>query len=571
MHLDRVKWLKTLTSESEQKALQTLKTGENLSPVDEYKLKLLTIRDFYRNNLYSLCKDLLGYDLLVPHLHHIMCDHVNMVERCDVLFGVARAHYKTTIARALVIQLVLRHPNWSIMVLTSSDLKARDLGDPMRRIFTENKRLREFFPEICPPEGSTLKNWGTQSHFDLPSRTKVDQNHSFMCRSFGSSVSMYHPHVIICDDIVDDKNLGEMKMPKIIETFQLLSPLLDDSEPGAGHMLYIGTRYADDDLQGMLADGKFGRIVSDLEDLTDGDKERGYWLAMHLPATVDGTFTGEPIFPEQFSEQKLARLRDKLDDYIYSCQYLLDPVPQATAKIKQEWFDINPPFVPDMQGKQLRINGIEVSCNIYMTVDPAVSMKKGSDYRAALIAAIDSNRHWFLLDCYRGRKRIEDFYEFVANFAEKWNVQIVAWEGGAIQGQFLKDFKKHVRETARPFRVKELHPQSQGFHLTKKADRIIQSVQPALSQGRVHLAKDVFHGLVQECIRLPKGKHDDLADCFGYMLGWLERPPDEYTPPVIVSDLQAHKEWCIEESLREQEEGEMGAGMEIAWPLSDFA
>lgn len=570
MYSDLANYLKTFTPESEKVKLAELERKSKRSEHEQFLLELLTTRDYYRSNLYALCKDILGYDQLVTHLHTIMADHIQHTLISDILLEVARGHFKTTIARGFAVQILLNHPNWSVMVLTSNDDKARDLGNPARKIFLTNPKLHEIFPDYCPPEGSTEKNWGSKHFFDLPNRTKIDQNHSFMCMSFGSSVSMYHPHIIICDDIVDDKNLGEMKMPKIIENFELLHPLLDDSEPGSGHMLYIGTRYADNDLQGMLVSGDFGKIVSDETELTEEDKETGYWFSLSLPATIDGTVDGDPIFPERFSRAKLKRLRDKLRNYRYSCQFLLDPVPQTDADIQEEWFRVNDEFKWEVQHGQVYIDGEPMVMNIYMTVDPAIVVGKKNDYTAAVVAGIDAHGHWWVLECYRGRKRIADTYNFISDMAERCCVQVVGWEAGAIQGEFFRQFKQHARETARQFVVKPLHPQEKGFHLNKKEDRIIQSIAPALSQGRVHLAQGKCDALVQQCIRLPRGKHEDVADCFGYMLGWFERRPHEATPIIPHNRLQDHKQWCIEESLREQEEGPEDV-MSIDWPLSSFA
>ena len=139
-------------------------------------------------------------------------------------------------------------------------------------------------------------------------------------------------------------------------------------------MRLCGTRYDYGDVYGELAQDQ---------------KWRGY----RRPAIENG----EVIFPQKFSIEKLNEIRNDptVGPYIFSCQYLLEPIDPENAMFPRRWFQYFTEWKPGPYRS-------------YITVDQAYSMKKEADFTVIMHSKVDSQKNLFVADYVRGHLSIGD-------------------------------------------------------------------------------------------------------------------------------------------------------------------
>jgi hypothetical protein len=205
---------------------------------------------------------------------------------------------------------------------------------------------------------------------------------------------------------------------------------------------------------------------------------------------------------------------------LFACQYLLDPVPEGMAIIRQEWFE-QPRFDAQAAEDAVLIDGVPEDLNVFMAVDPAYSAQSYADNTAMIIGGMDEKKICYLLDGFCGHLPMEQFKELVLTRARKWGVVQVGWEASGLQGEILKDIAAYFDENDAAFSIKPLYPTKKGFSTKDKPTRIIQTIQPILAQGRVRLSNNpVWARLIHECVRLPGSRTFDFTDAFAYLI-WL--------------------------------------------------
>ena len=83
-----------------------------------------------------------------------------------------RGGLKTSVnAQAHTVQWLLNYPDIAMQVIQSNIDKAEIIVGEIKDHFMKNHRLRELFPEYCPP--LKAKEWGTKSEFTVNARRAI--------------------------------------------------------------------------------------------------------------------------------------------------------------------------------------------------------------------------------------------------------------------------------------------------------------------------------------------------------------------------------------------------------------
>lgn len=529
-------WLQLLTLESEKIVLAKLNRTKVLTQVETNKLQLLVVRDYYRRNLFALCMDVLDYGFLslapdgtqAQHFneryHKPLCDLLQRASESNVQVTLPRDHFKSTTGRASDISFMLNCPEEGLLLLTSDDEKAANMVKPIVEVFTNNQKFRGLFPDYCPNGNQTPRKLGwTQHQFSLPKRQRPSETPSYMAKGVGTSLSGYHFGRIRCDDLVDHKNITDETKETAVLRFRNIWPML----LAGRHIIYIGTRYADYDLHGMIRAGEFGADWLFSED-----------FGLPLTATEDGVIGGRPLLPERFSVAVLKQRYESMGPYQYSAQFNNDPVLPENARVQRDWFFQNEPFTARMTEEGVYVNGVRKFMRIFMAIDCAFTTETANDQVAMIVGGQDEEGHWWLLDRYLGRPGIEALGPQIESLARTWGVRQVGLETGGMQGLLLKSVREYLMRNG--ISVREFNPQSRGFSKVRKEDRIISTITPAACSGRLHLAEGLFDELVHECVRLPHGRRDDFADAFAYLL-WFDTRVEPPKSEEILGVIGAHK------------------------------
>lgn len=284
--------------------------------------------------------------------------------------------------------------------------------------------------------------------------------------------------------------------------------------------------WVDSTVNTRLNDQKTGRIVVIMQRLHDDDPtghliRQGGWHVLKLPAE-----TSEPIkieiggetfeyngllHPERLDEETLASLANSMGSYSYAGQFLQEPVPRGGGEFKAE-------FMQYYASKSLD----PTSGNIYITVDPANSKKKTSDYTAMCVWLLGRDQNYYLIDGVRERLNPTERIDRLFALHRKWNKLSgrpphVGYERYGMMADTHYIEKKQEEESYR-FPLQEVRS------AVAKEERIRRLI-PVMERKQIWLPNDLLYtdsqGLpaslmhvivAEEFLVFPFGRHDDFID-----------------------------------------------------------
>lgn len=407
-------------------------------------------------------------------------------------------------------------PNLRILYVQNMADNARKRVNMIKGIVQKNQLFQTLFPEIIP-ENFTHVRWS-----DSAAELRRDESHpeaTFEAAGVGTSLVSRHYSIIVEDDIVaarSDDMTGSEAMPtreeveKAIGFHKLAISLL--ANPKEGEIINVGTRWSKYDVIEHIVKNQippYERFVMSAEDEN-----------------------GDPTYPERFDKEVLQSIKEEQGTYIYSSQYLNQPVDVEKMVFQESWFkyyDIEP--TPE--------SGLDV----FMSVDPAISRKKGSDNSVVMCAGVTHDRQLYVLE-YTARYMnpseliAEIFRMYSARRPKRIYVETVAYQEAL--AHFLK---QEAKEKGVVLPIVEYKP---GRGDNKEAR--IRGVQPIAMSGRLHL-KSWMKGLKIELVDFPYAAHDDIADALAIVVknvGILPRGPQKPK-----SQLEGANMFDLERTIRE--------------------
>ena len=257
-------------------------------------------------DLYYFARNILGYKLMVPHVHQRMCEFIMKPmergenEQATKILLEPRGSFKSTVGTvARTLWELARNPEVTILITNEKLDKSKAFLKEIKSHITDNEVFRMLYGDwSC--ENMRGRKW-SDSRMDIKPRQKQGAAPSVEASSVESSETGKHVDLIIADDLVGKSNSGTPEqLAKIDEYVKDLGAVLN---PG-GELFFIGTRWDHRDVYNTQFEhikelGKFARAD----------------ILIERARREDGT----PYFPERLSEQFLRSQRAKLGTYFYSC------------------------------------------------------------------------------------------------------------------------------------------------------------------------------------------------------------------------------------------------------------
>lgn len=232
-------------------------------PEDEdYRLYL---RYLAQTDLLFLAKYVLGYDKIDDIDHREIADFfvkknpdLPIEEQSEIKVRLAlmpRLTYKTTFNIADAVQWIVCFPDVAIMVMTASNSEESPLADAfVTEVFQHfyqapgapSSIFHLLFPEHII---GTLFKRNLISFFNTPARTKFRRDPSIRAVSIEQSLSGWHPDIIKCEDIQDNRNSKTSYGLRMVWTnLNVNIKML----PAWGYRDHTGTRYGPADVYGKM-------------------------------------------------------------------------------------------------------------------------------------------------------------------------------------------------------------------------------------------------------------------------------------------------------------------------------
>jgi predicted phage terminase large subunit-like protein len=303
---------------------------------------------------------------------------------------------------------------------------------------------------------------------------------SLFCSGVDNARTGAHPDVIIMDDLVSERNVSTPdQIEKVKNHYKYSLSLL---EIGALQIV-VGTRYHFHDLYGELL--KKNNLDT-------------YVRAAILP---DGTL----FFPTRLTHTYLEGMRSEQGTYIYSCQYMLNPIDDSDATFKKSW-------VQYYENIPMDENGIRIPLTQYILVDLAISETKRADYTVVMRVGISENNKLYLLHYYRGRFNPQETIETIFKAYDdcQGSCRSVGIESVAFQKVMIFLIRNEMRRRQKYMPVKELKADA-------NKQRRIRGLVPMFENGDIFIKHEHVE-LENELLEFPFNEHDDVIDSLAYII-----------------------------------------------------
>jgi hypothetical protein len=524
-------------------------TGDKLS----HEAKLTALRLNSLGDPYFFGKAVLGYDRFVRHLHGRWLDRLSDPE-LKLVFQAPRDHFKSTCgtvtlsiwwalpfgnreedwmyrlgySEAWVRYMRRIHdPNVRIAIASETEPNAIMMGFRFDAIYESNKVFRDVFSDILPQTGST---WNQL--LKTQNRTKGDGEGTFNFMGVGTVLQSRHFDRSIQDDLFGEEALySESTRDRTIEWHQRLPGAFDTDRLSARLMnleLVIGNRWGLNDLNGHI-------MENDTSFSFETHSAEGGCCPHHPP--------GQPIFPEEFTMDRLASLRVRFGIRSYSAHYLNMPISEEECAFRKQWIPRFLLKVKEMgnsnDGTPIKKTVIErlgkKEGEVYddilvselkrmIVLDPNHGGEKGRARHAAVCVGLrrraDGKKELYLLEAWAKACSHDQMIGEVGNMATRWHADTLHIETIAGQDGWLYFFERDMREKLPRMYVVSL-PKERG---SGAKERRITSMSPMYERGQVWV-KNTGGGseeFMREYELHPNGKTVDLIDCMGYLFNIVE-------------------------------------------------
>lgn len=426
----------------------------------------------------------------------------------------------------------IHKPEARNLLVSENITNSAKLGRRIAYHYESNPIFRHLFPEIIPTTAETWTNFSL--HHRIPSGHPKG-GHGEGTFDFlgveGALQSRHYNGVIIEDDLVGRKAIESPSvMEKTIDYHKLVAGAFESEDPELDSSeLVIGNRWG-------------------YTDLNSNIRENEPYFQFHTHGALGGCCPDHPmdlpIFPEEFSVKKLAGLRKRFGDYIFSCQYLNNPAAPENAEFKAEWLRYYSMEKDEKAGdyviKHEVADGI-VKKNvktshlaICLTSDPNHSGNTGlGRCRHAIdVVGLSADGDYYLLDYWAKASSYDEYTDKLYELADKWKLRKIGLETVAAQRYLAYHLDWRARVEGRVLKIVELKGEvdgPDGVPTHKKIWRISNVLSPIFEGGHFWIQRNSmdFYGEYTTFSRVRQPRYMDILDALAYAPQML-RVPQSY-------------------------------------------
>lgn len=478
--------------------------GEHGSDFEAIRLLL---RERCANDFWFFqCRVYGNTDTLTP-LHMDLCERwqKRRTQRFT-LWLLPRSHLKTSVeteAGTLWELTCVNHDERHLLINAKLD-NAVDMLANIRACVESNDIYRWLFPEMCPdlaPKSIQARCKWLTHRLDFPcSRYAGRREGNIEVMSVGASLVSKHYDKLHFDDPVNDDNTTTKEYrDRVDRWYKNALQLRHDAN---SRVEIIGTRWHFDDLYSRRYKEEMARRKRQRE---VGEKVRPrYWIYHRQVVekvdiggeTIAGYDDVQPIWPERFTKEAIEEIREENGSYIFSCQYMNNPLPEEDAVFK--YSDIE--LVDEYDIPEEVVN--------FIACDIAVEEVELGDWWVITVGSFDSLGRMYVREIIRDKLLTSSFLAHVAALTKKWKPSKVSVETTA--------FQKTLNKTYRSWSTKE------GINIpwvevergrSSKRKRIL-SLQPRVERGDFCVEEGIrnLDWLIDEMTTYPRSTHDDILD-----------------------------------------------------------
>jgi hypothetical protein len=392
-----------------------------------------------------------------------------------------------------------KDPNTPVMVASYSDELATDFGQKTRDIMQTPEYATMFMTRLRQ-DAKAKGKWQTSGKGGY---TAVGVGGALTGRGFKIG-------------IIDDpfKNREEADSQTIRDSrYSWYQSTFSTREEGNSMVIFILTRWHDDDLA--------GRVIREAKTSKKQGEAYDEWDIIEYKAIAtedtDRRKTGEALWPDKFSIEKLKKKRSEMGTYEFSALYQQTPIDEENRKFKQEWFKYR--TLEEVRAKE--------TYNV-MTIDPRGKddIKLGNDYIGITTNFVDLENNWNLLSS-REKLSSTGLIDLMFTNWQRYNLHKIGIE----DNQFTQGLKKSIDDE---MKLRGVYMYVEYLkHGGSQKELRIEALVPRYEKGSVyHLTiggENQCQDLEEELKLFPKASNDDASDSAAYQTQAAIRPSEEDT------------------------------------------
>lgn len=412
--------------------------------------------------------------------------------RNKLLILMPRGTFKSSIVTiGFTLQYILNDPNARILIDSETYGKAKNFLAEIKGHLEGNPKFRAIYKHIYgmfPDDGKKNPSirW-TDAAVDLSCKVNRTKEPSISCSGVDRSINGMHFDLIIEDDLHSEKNVtNKEQIQQVIDHRRLANSLLDPGMP----KITIGTRWDFQDA--------YNEVLT---------KQRPSYNIIIRKAVEDD---GSLLFPERLTPEFLEEQRRDQGSYIFSCQYMNNPVDDETATFKHSYMQsISWDLVKDKP------------INWFLAVDPSMEGPY-SDYAAFVLAGMDSMGQLYVRQIHRAKMNYSEIITLMFDWNQRYHPRRIALETIATQSNIMYMLNSEQKQRSNWLPVKEIKARD-----ATKEDRI-RALAPYYEFGRIFHIDECkqLDELEYELTHFPKGENDDIIDALATILD-IATPPTQ--------------------------------------------
>lgn len=408
----------------------------------------------------------------------------------------------------------VHNPSTRTLLVSANDTNAKKLGSRVDYHFKSNAVYRTLFPETLP---TAAEIWSAGSmHVHRPGTGGVHGEGTFDYLGVGGALQSRHYDRIIQDDLVGMKAIeSESIMDKTIDYHKLvLGAFESDDATHENDEIIVGNRWGYADLNSYI-------------------REEEPWFRIETHSALGGCCARHPlgvtIFPEMFDVTKLAKFKQRLGAYLFSCQFLNDPSAPETADFKiadLRFYDVYKNANERQAIRHEVEDGVVMRdspvsfLSLAMVVDPNHSGNEGMgrSRHAICVVGISDSMDYYLLEYWADRASYDTFFSQVYKIAENWGIREVGFETIAAQKYAKYHIEQRNMSEKWPVKIIDLNGEvdNPGGGTSRKKEWRIRNVMGPIFERRKFWIRRGMQKFIEEYKTFPKGKFMDILDALAY-------------------------------------------------------
>lgn len=414
-------------------------------------------------------------------------DHNQVTEQFDatknqLLLLMPRGTFKSSVVTiGFSLQMILNDPDIRILIDSETFAKSKAFLAEIKGHLESNEPFREIYKTLYGsyPDARKRDDMWSDSGINISARKRQRKEPTISCAGVDVTKNGMHYDLIIMDDLMSENNVTtKEQIEKVVNHYKLAYSLLDPNCP----LIVIGTRWDYNDVYQYILD----------------NESDNFNILVKKAYNPDGSL----FFPERLDEAFLERTKKTQGSYIFSCQYLNEPVDDETATFKRSHIIRKPwALVEDMP------------MNWYLSVDPSYEGPY-SDYAAFVLAGMNHQKDIYVRHIVRQKMNYSQIIETIFELNNRFHPRTIMLETIAAAKSIQYELVNEQKRRGDWLPITEIRSR------TKAKEERIRALAPFYEFGHIYHIRECpqLEELEYELIHFPKGTHDDIIDALATVL-----------------------------------------------------